>query len=152
MKTKSIPYNELRKAAKLLNSELRADEQVKMNQTKEDMIKQFSTAVITLHESGRKFDNNILKFYNKHIVGEETETPAASASSAKTEKATPKKKTKKVGREIMKIIVKNKELDNKKILAKMKRVFPDRTDSGMLTTINHVVGVMRNYYAVTDNE
>jgi hypothetical protein len=145
MEAKSIPYNELKKVTKLLNAELRSDEQVKMNQTKEEMIKQFSSAVVTLHEAGRTFDNNILKFYNKHIVGEEApeapEETATTATATATTTAKPKaKKVPGVLDTIFQVISKKGPVGKDKILKVLVKRFPDRDEKAMKSTINCQIG------------
>lgn len=141
---------------------------------KVDVIENFTTIILGFIEEDKsdKLPDNVIDFYNEYIVAdeseegedsedseeeaEETEDAGKKKSTKKTTKKSTKKTTKKppkkaagpkVGYEIIRAIVENDNcLDREKVLDEVAKVFPDRPKDGMKTTVNHVVGVMSNYF------
>jgi len=167
---KKFPTNEFKAAVKALNKVLKEAEKTPIKFVgvkREEIVENFTNVIIDYREQDivEQLPDEAINFYNNHIASTEEDDSADEKKDAKKGKKSGKKADKKadkkekkakkakkpagpkVGYEIIRAIVDNdNSLDREKVLDEVVKVFPDREKSGMKTTVNHVVGVMTNYF------
>ena len=158
---KNISFKEFKIAVKALNGVLKSagTKTIKVvGVKKEEIIEEFTKTVVGFINDEKTSDlpNTVIDFYNNSIVGDDEDDDQKDGKKKDGKKKDAKKdakkdkkktKTKKVGAEIIKAIVENDNcVDREKVLNIVAKVFPDRKKDGMKTTVNHVIGVMKNYF------
>ncbi len=170
---KNIPAKEFKAAVKALNVILKEAEEAPIKIVgvkKEQVTEDFTNIVLNFIEEERseELPDEVIEIYNTYIATEDTDDEEEEKPKSKTKgkagakkgKAGAKKEKKekkpagpKVGYEIIRAIVENDNcLDRKKVLDEVAKVFPDRNKDGMRTTVNHVVGVMTNYFGYVNTK